>query len=148
MMKALKSTLPVWVAMLLALLPHPGCHHLRFQEASTKPPESSQPEDEKPQAHWSSLAAEGRAAFRARNLDESERAYLASLAATSHLEATDVRVTTALDNVGRLAAYYQKINEPEKATPLVEVLAKNAQEGRKGDFESTSVPMVSEAERL
>ena len=141
------STRLVWVAMLLTLLSNPGCHHLRFQEASPEPPQSL-PKEEKQQAHWSSLAAQGRAAFRSRDLAESERAYLASLAATSNLDPTDVRVTTALDNLGRLAAYYQTINEPEKAAPLVEVLAKNAEEGRKGEFESTSVPMIKEAQGL
>ena len=139
----------LWMAIILVFLFNPGCHHLRFEETPPSPSESPQAAPEKgSEASWSSLAAQGRAAFRAQDLAESERAYLASLAATSHFDATDVRVATALDNLSRLATYYQKMNEPEKAAPLVEVLAKNAEDGRKGDFESSSVPMVAEGERL
>ncbi|MEE3327831.1 MAG: hypothetical protein VX252_10890, partial [Myxococcota bacterium] len=106
------------------------------------------PSDEAPADNWSELAAQGRLALRTRDLPESERAYLASLAATANLEASDVRVTTAIDNLARLATYYQQIGEPEKASPLVEILATNTAEGRKGDFETTSVPMMAEADQL
>ncbi|MCH2185292.1 hypothetical protein MK280_05410 [Myxococcota bacterium] len=149
MMKHSQLMRRLWVAIILAFLLNTGCHHLRFEETPPSPSESPKAAPEKgSEASWSSLAAQGRAAFRAQDLAESERAYLASLAATSHFEATDVRVATALDNLGRLAAYYQKIDEPEKAAPLVEVLTQNAEEGRKGDFESSSVPMVFEGDRL
>lgn len=126
-----------------------ACHHMRFPEPITTEAEPSQaaPQEE-PTGDWSQLAAQGRSALRARDLAESEKAYRASLAATDKLEPRDVRVATALDNLARLATYYQQIDEPEKAASLVEVLAKNAEEGRKGDFETASVPMLAEAGRL
>ena len=127
-----------------------ACQHLRFpEEASPKETsaEAQTPEDA-PSGSWSELAAQGRAAFRANDLPESEKAYLASLAATSRFEASDIRVSTALDNLARLATYYQKTDQPEKAQALVEVLARNAREGRKGDFETASLPITAEANRL
>ena len=133
----------------LICVPLSACQHLRFPEQA--PPEANPPEaerEEEPVGDWSKLAAQGRAALRSRDLAESERAYLASLEATAGLDAGDIRVATALDNLARLASYYQRVNKPEEATSLVEVLAKNAEEGRKGDFETESVPMVAEANRL
>ena len=140
--------LTIHIALLVFLLGS-ACHHMRFPEPTpAKAEDKKETPEETPSDSWSELAAQGRAAFRAHDLAESERAYIASLAATSRLDSSDVRVTTALDNLARLATYYQKNNEPEKARALVEILAKNAREGRKGDFETAGLPMTAEANRL
>lgn len=136
-----------------------GCQQLRFpqpQEATSAASQDAPPEKPKtveaapapealPSEHWTTLAAKGRASFRANNMEESEKAYLASLKATSGFEAYDVRVTTALDNLARIAAYYQKRGEYEKAAPIVDVVARNASEGRKAEFESAGPPLLRQA---
>ena len=138
----------IYIALLILVLGS-ACRHMRFPEPTApKEAETKQTPAEAPTESWSELAAQGRAAFRANDLPESERAYIASLDATSKFESSDVRVTTAIDNLARLASYYQGTDEREKAQALVKILAENAQEGRKGDFETAGLPMTAEAERL
>ena len=138
----------IYIALLILVLGS-ACRHMRFPEpAAPKEEETQETPEEPPAENWSELAAQGRAAFRANDVAESERAYIASLDATSKLEPSDVRVATAIDNLARLATYYQRTDQPEKAQALVKILAKNAQEGRKGDFETAGLPMTAEAERL
>ena len=138
----------IYIALLILVLGS-ACRHMRFPEP-TAPKEEVKKEtpEETPAESWSELAAQGRAAFRANDVAESERAYIASLDATSKFESSDVRVTTAIDNLARLATYYQRTDEPEKAQALVKILSQNAQEGRKGDFETAGLPMTAEANRL
>lgn len=123
-----------------------GCHLLRFPEHSA--PESAPPEAAPKPPNWAELARQGRNALRAEDLAASQQAYLAAQAATSHFPNHDVRVTTSLDNLGRLATRLQKREEFDQATPLVAILAENAEVGRLAEFESGAPPMVEQARQL
>lgn len=131
---------------LIALASATGCHQLRFPEQPA--PESALPAEAPAAPNWAKLAGQGRSALRAGDLAASQEAYLASLAATSHFGHSDIRVTTSLDNLARLATRFQKRDAFDQASTLVEKLAENAEAGRLAEFESGAPPMIEQARQL
>ena len=135
-------------ACLLLAAALPACQNFRFPEPAPKSTETTQSPDSEPTTHWTKLAREGRNAHRAGDLEASKDAYLAAYEATSHYPADDIRVTTSLDNLARVATAFQKNGEYEQAAPLVETLTQAAEQGRLAEFESGAPPLMQQASHL
>lgn len=157
-MKAMKTVLTrshprLHLALALAVgMLASGCSWLSYPE--TAPATSEETADEGAQPYvspstdprrWTSLSRTGRDAMRARDLELAEESYVAALAETAAFPIHDTRVRTALGNVLKVAAAYQRAGDFEAADRLIEHVVTNARNGRLADFDDGLAPFRAQA---
>jgi tetratricopeptide (TPR) repeat protein len=151
------------VSLLVVLgLASAGCAWFSFPEEPPAEPVAVDPmaEPEEPaalaaareveasQQSWSSLAATGRDALKMGDFEAAEEAYLEAVAITAELDPDDIRSRTALSNLVRLAAQYQRHRRFEDAGRIVSRVVAESLNGRHPDFEVAAPVLITQGHYL
>jgi tetratricopeptide (TPR) repeat protein len=116
--------------------PAPEADQTRDATAEPEPPPAlvAAREMEATRQTWSSLAAEARGAIKLGDFEAAEQAYLAAVSLTAELEPDDIRASTSLSNLARLAGLYQRRRQFEDAGRVIDQLVAESLIGRHADF--------------